>query len=864
MYNFHTYRNPGAHYGKKLLVLLLLFCCRPSSTGQPIQVYDPDSLQIAWKLLKNPGRKDSGFRCELTITNNSRVPLPKSGWKIYFNLRYHSYHLQSKSSLFEIKHESGELFYIAAVPGFTGLDKKQSIKLDYTGQGRIANYQDIPSGLFWTDDHEPGIGRALGKLLISLPDKATLDFDQTAAMGEDFIFSENDKIMDIPADRLPKIFPSPLEYRVYPGYFLLNESSSIRANSSFSNEAEYLATEIEKLIGNKPVINGKDKTGNTIILQKNVLAAGAYQLEISQNEIRISASSGEGIFYGIQSVKSMLAPKAWAVTSPSLMIPCAKVNDAPRFAFREFMLDVSRNFQSKKEILRILDLMSIYKLNVFHFHLTDDEGWRLEIPGLPELTDIGAKRGYPFADKQQLPPAYGSGPDAVHSPGTGYYTVQDYIEILKYATQRHIVVIPEIESPGHARAAVWAMGARYIHYIQAGNNAEAEHYLLNDPLDESAYLSNQGFRDNVMNAALPSTYRFMEKVIDEIQAMYNKAGAPLFMFHVGGDEVPHGSWAHSPVVLELMKQDSSVSNIKELWRNYFLRLNKILASKGLTMAGWEELAKGTQDPDHPRIVSKNPGFISEEIQLDAWWSIFENQDAGYELANAGYQVVLCPVDYFYLDLAYNKSFTEPGDAWVGYLDLQKVFSFIPYNYYKNTRSDMDGMPLSENHFSARAALTDSGKARIRGIKAALWEENISSPELLEYMLLPRLLAIAENAWAKEPEWSLEKDRQVSKEKFQEAWSVFANTVAKNEMPKLDYYNGGYNYRLPVAAAAIINDKVKVNCELPGLIIRYTKDGSIPTVRSAVYIKPLSGKGIVHFRIFNSKGRAGQTNSITKR
>jgi hexosaminidase len=849
---------------KETLFLILFALSFINSMGQANKPYDPNTLRIEWNLLKNPNQNDTDFLCRLILTNNSQESLPSSGWKIFFNLRYHGYQIQSAGSLFEIKHISGELFCLSPTSTFQGIKKGQFIAVDYTGEGKIANYQDTPAGLFWVYDFEPDVAIKLNKLIIHKPLEPVNDTDYSHRTDIIMAFNENSKIKDIPKNLLPKIFPTPLEYHEDPGYFELNQNTTIHTAVNCKNEADYLANEIQQVTGKKPVINDSAKTDNIIWIEIKHMQPEAYYLQVRQNEIHIEAGDGAGIFYGIQSFKSILAASEFAPNHSSVKIPCTEIHDAPQFELREFMLDVSRNFQSKEEILRILDLMSIYKLNVFHFHLTDDEGWRLEIPDLPELTDIGARRGYPFSDNQQLIPSYGSGPDGLHSPGTGYYSTKEFIDILKYATERHILVIPEIESPGHAMAAVKAMNARYNKFMQAGNKAEAEKFLLYDRDDQSVFLSNQGFNDNVMNPALPSTYLFMEKVINEIITMYRQSGAPLKIIHVGGDEVPHGSWERSPSVAKLMKLNPSISNTRDLWAYYFRQLKSLLKERGLSMNGWEELDKGVQNQDDSGSIIHNAEFIREKVLLDAWWNICDNKDAGYNLANAGYKVVLCPVDYFYLDLAYSKSFNEPGDAWVGYLNLKKVFSFVPFNYYKNTREDIAGNLLPKNYFTSRERLIDSAKTNIVGLKAALWEENIGSAELLEYMALPRLLAVAERAWAKEPQWALEKDSNSFNEVFQHSWSVFVNVVAKRELPKLDIFNHGYNYRIPTAVAVIRNGEVAANCEFPGFLIHYTCNDSIPSVKSSIYHKPLSIKGVINFRVFNSMGRGGETISILNR
>src|SRR5712664_4043936 len=259
-----------------------------------------------------------------------------------------------------------------------------------------------------------------------------------------------------------------------------------------------------------------------------------------------------------------------------LVLSTIQVVDAPRFGYRGFMLDVARNFHPKPLVLRTLDLLARYKLNVFHIHLTDDEGWRVEISTLPELTAVGARRGHPPDSDRHLQPAFGSGPAVDRPWGSGFFSHADYVEIVRYAAARHIEVIPEIEMPGHARAAIKAM-------------QHNQQYRLNDPADRSVYTSVQGYPDNVMNPALESTYGFIERVVGDLAAMHREAGAPLRHIHMGGDEVPAGVWVGSPAVQAYM-QAHGVTSVDDLWFVFYGRVEQILKTHGLVPSGWEEIA----------------------------------------------------------------------------------------------------------------------------------------------------------------------------------------------------------------------------------------------------------------------------------
>jgi len=800
-----------------LVFPVLIFAQRPDST----------SLRMEWNLVQNNSNDNPHFTAALTFRNMSASAIPPTGWTLYFNLRYHGNKLTSLNSAFEIKNIEGDLFTIEPTNNFSGIAPDQFVEMKFTGNGRIANFQDVPSGFFLVMGDDKTQAIPLARPFVRDRDKLA-QFDAYAA------FEKNKLATDVPLSQLPKILPTPRQYKETGGSFSLTSAMTLKADPLFQQEANYLKETLRQLFGkNVPASPNK----KTVQLTKDSLPPGAYQLFVTTNGIEIKAGDATGIFYGIQSLKSLLPPTAWTGKSSAYTIPCVSVEDAPRFPVRAFMLDVARNFQSKEQIMKILDVMALYKLNVFHFHFSDDEGWRLEIPGIPELTTIGAMRGYPFNDNSRLQPSYGSGPVSGKLFGSGYYSTSDFIEILKYATKLHIQVIPEIESPGHARAAVKAMDARYNSYLKSGNKETAEHYLLHDPNDQSAYQSNQYFHDNVMDVGLPSTYRFIEKVVDELQAMYRTAGAPLTTIHMAGDEVAHGAWEKSPSVAAYQKQNPTLKTQTDLWRNYFGRMKAILKSRGLTMSGWEELAVGQQTGDESRTVIENEDFIKDGITLDAWWSIFGHEAMPYKIANAGYNVVLTNVDYFYFDMAYVKSFDEPGDAWVGYIDLIKTFSFIPYNYYKNDSIDIAGNRYAQYYFKNQQALTEKGKANIRGIQGALWGENLSSANLAEYLILPRLLILAERAWAKEPLWAAEPDPQKARQHFLQEWSVFSNVLMKRELPKLNSYHEGYHYYIPAPGIRYDHQQINVNA-FPGLEIRYTRDGSEPTITSPLYQGPI--------------------------
>src|SRR6185369_3925679 len=312
------------------------------------------------------------------------------------------------------------------------------------------------------------------------------------------------------------------------------------------------------------------------------------------------------------------------------------------------------------QVKRVLDLMARFKLNTLHFHLTDEEGWRLEIAGLPELTAIGSRRGHSAQQRDRLPPAYGSGPDVRNPYGTGYYRRADYIEILRYAAARHIEVIPEIEMPGHARAAVVSMAARAEQLKQAGNS-KANEFLLHDPQDQSVYQSAQNYSDNVLNPALPSTYAFIDHVVAELVALHRTAGVPLRTIHMGGDELPDGAWDRSPACRALMQREH-LKTQADLWDYFYARVGSLLERHGLRVSGWEELGTRAVNVNGQAERQANPAFTRRGYTVYVWRNMEGSEDLADRLANAGYDTVLAPATKLYFDFPPYPSPFEPGQV----------------------------------------------------------------------------------------------------------------------------------------------------------------------------------------------------------
>jgi hexosaminidase len=404
--------------------------------------------------------------------------------------------------------------------------------------------------------------------------------------------------------------------------------------------------------------------------------------------------------------------------------------------------------------------------------------------------------------------------------------------------------------PGHARAAVKAMA----------DNAQ---YRLTDPNDRSEYHSVQGYPDNVMDPALESTYGFIERVVSDLAAMHREAGAPLRNIHMGGDEVPNGVWVGSPAVQAYMRAHG-LTSVDDLWFVFYGRVAQILKDKGLTLSGWEEIAVRKTRRDGRGTNIPNPDFAGRGWRAYVWNNVpgWGAEDLAYRLANGGYEVVLSPVTNYYFDLAWNQNPEETGLDWGGYIDLGKPFEFIPFDYYRNARVDARGNPLNPAAFVGKDRLTDYGRAHIVGIQGNLWSETIGGDGRLDYMLVPKLFGLAERAWAPDPDWAKEANPARSDSLYREAWSRLVNVVGKRELPRLDREVPSLNYRIPTPGLKAEGGAVYANAELPGFTLRYTTDGSEPTVRSALVSGPIALRGTVRVAAFSTTGRKGHTARIT--
>jgi hexosaminidase len=863
---------------RSLPVILLLTIVFVACKKNEIDFAAAEEIAVHWELITNFTDEKGAFDARFVLKNNSDVDLNDKNWALFFNMAPRPILENKTHQPADVQHINGDWYKLVPNEGFQ-LEEDDTLVINYRGNEAVIKETDRPLGLYFVFYDEHG----QESKIVEVSEYSWTPFtkpEQINRSREDaepiptaaWNYKNNQSLKEISETEIKPIIPSPVKFQVGKDTLELSNYLKIYYRDGLKNEAQYLASSLKDITGTEfsLVTSKPDEECITLALGRTSVGntAESYQLRINANGIQITGSGAAGVFYGVQSLRALLPIVNYQRQSKTIFLPHAVVDDAPRFAFRGLHLDVSRNFQTKETVLRLLDLMSFYKLNRFLFYTTEDEGWRLEIPGLPELTTVGATREHTYGmEAPVLHPAYGSGPFAEGSGkyGHGYYTREDFIEILKYATARHIKVIPELNFPGHARAAIKAMEARHHRLMKEGKEPEANEYRLIDPDDKSVYLSAQGYKDNVVCVARESTYKFYLKVVGEIKLMYQEAGLTMDEFHTGGDEVPEGAWTKSPLAASLMKRNPDIKDPKNLQTYFFRELLSRLAPLKMQIDGWEEV--GLLKTEDGRYFP-NREFANRNVNLFIWNNLFD-YDLGYRLANAGYGVVLCNVSNFYFDLAYSKDPLEPGLYWAGFVDTRNAFAFAPYDMFKTTSKNSMGQKIdleSGGGDGGKAIvehLAPGSRKNIVGVEAQVWSETIKGRDMMEYYILPKLVGFAESAWAPERKWEKIEDRIEREESIQRDWTVYAQTLAKKELPRLSYLNKGYNYRIPPPGCVIEGDTLKANVEYPGLLIRYSSDGKEPTHRSSRFDRPLriSGKGTIKLKSFDIAGKSSRSVTV---
>tara|TARA_Y100001949_G_scaffold174857_1_gene183269 strand:- start:1673 stop:4069 length:2397 start_codon:yes stop_codon:yes gene_type:complete len=796
---------------------------------------------------------ESNFEVSLSILNSTNIDL-NSVWSFHWNQQ--SSIVDSESIPDNIKYEyvAGQSYNILSFGKDYDLKSNESVNIDFNQFGDVKRISDLPVGGFIVSNNE----------IIDV--KFTYDWKDAAGIEKLDAPSSKDRYdlyspsSILNQSKLEIITPTPSEITILDG------ESSLKSLYEISVD-EYLDLDIntvESLFDehfDTEFNNYSNSTDSDILVQySDNFLEESYELSINENKILIKASDRAGALYGLQSLKQIMLVSKFEKT----LLKHILINDSPRFSYRGMLLDISRNFYGPDKIKQILDYLSFFKINHLDFRLTDDEGWRLEIPGLEELTEVGSKRAYTKDEFESLIPMYGSGPDT-NSTGSGYLSKLDFIEILKYAYNRNIKIIPQISYPTHLRSAIISMDVRYQKYMELGNRQEAEKYLLSDPNDKSEYYSAQGFNDNIACICRESAFTFYEKVIDEIYLMYQEAGVKLDKFGIAADELPYGAWQKSPICDKFMEDNSIVGDYNALYEMMQSRVYNKLSSYGATMTGWDDILLKLTDKNQSETQIKD-FFKGDDILLFVWNSDWGGgrQDMIYKYANLGYKTVMSNSSAFYFDMVDDKDLDNVGLSWSGYADYKDMWTVDVFDIF-NDSYGVKKNNISKDYIESSEKIKYSNRDNIIGIQSQIWSETIRNEDILDYMFMPNIIVFSQKAWSKDPKWMSIQDQSEREITLDNEWNKFTNTIGQRVLPMVDNIYGGLSYDLPKPGGIIKNDSLYANSAFPGLNIKYTLDGSLPNFESMSYKNPvkINKDDIVNLRLFDNKGRGGYSIQVDK-
>lgn len=585
-----------------------------------------------------------------------------------------------------------------------------------------------------------------------------------------------------------RLVPRPVECLPGSGNYLFSgETVFAVENQEQAEVAERLIRLFTQAAGFTPKVKIGSKKGSVRFSTDKSLKPEAYVLEVSPKEILIHAADRRGFFYALQTLRQMLPPaieRAARIANIEWSVPSLVIRDEPRFGYRGLLLDAARFFIPKENVLRIIDCMAMLKVNKLHFHLTDDNGWRVEIKKYPRLTEVGAWRvdhtDVPFHSRRNPKPGEAT-------PIGGFYTQEDIREIVAYAAEREIEVIPEIDMPAHSNAAL----AAYPHLACP---------VVKDFIGVLPGLGGDNAKI-IYCAGNDSVFTFLQNIMDEILALF-----PSRYIHLGGDEAQKTYWKQCPLCQARMKKEH-LPNEEELQGYFMKRMAKYVQSKGREVIGWDELTNAE---------------LPEGAIILGWQGTGK---AALKAAAKGHRFIMTPARIMYLIRYQGPQWFEPV-TYFGNNTLKDVYSYEP---------------VEANWNPEYASL-------LMGVQASLWTEFCNKPSDVDYLVFPRLAALAEVTWT-QPE---KKD-----------WATF--------LKALDGYNEHLTAKGIVYARSMYNIQhtvtpqngtlqVKLECIRPDMEVRYTTDGSEPSPTSPLYNKELTVQtdGTLKSAVFCQGKQMGKT------
>ena len=562
------------------------------------------------------------------------------------------------------------------------------------------------------------------------------------------------------------VVPCPVQMVPGTGNFLFSGSTVLRVeNAEQARVARNFVNLFTRAAGFTPVLKTGKGKGDVCFVTDPLLKSEAYRLSVSPEQISIEASDAKGFFYALQTIRQLLPPDIENSRTVNAMwtVPCLTIQDEPRFGFRGLLLDPVRCFIPKKNVLRIIDCMAMLKINKLHFHLTDDNGWRIEIKKYPRLTEIGAWR----VDRTDVPFHSRRNPERGElTPIGGFYTQEEIREIVAYAADRQIEVIPEIDVPAHSNAALAAYPQFACPVVK----------------DFIGVLPGLGGRNSeiIYCAGNDSVFTFLQDVFDEILALF-----PSRYIHVGGDEARKTNWEKCPLCQKRMRKQH-LANEEDLQGYFMKRISDYLRKKGREVIGWDELT--------------NSSFLPEESIILGWQGM---GTAALKAAEKGHRFIMTPARIMYLIRYQGPQWFEPV-TYFGNNTLKDVFDYEPVQ--KDWKPEYESL--------------------LMGIQACMWTEFCNKPEDVDYLLFPRLAALAEVAWtaAGTKDWT----------GFLKRMDVYNSHIAEKGIV---YARSMYNIQQTVTP---VDGHLEVNleCIRPDVEIHYTLNGSNPAMSSHRYDGPI--------------------------
>lgn len=548
--------------------------------------------------------------------------------------------------------------------------------------------------------------------------------------------------------------------------FKLNENVLIaypENNALLQRNAEFLSEYIQQATNYAPktkAIAAGEQVKNAIVLglDPSIANKEGYVLTTTPEGININGQTENGVFYGIQTLRKSIPAEAKEAT---ILIPAGEIKDEPRFSYRGMHLDVGRHFFPKEFMKKYIDLLALHNMNTFHWHLTDDQGWRIEIKKYPKLTEIGSQRSRTVIGRNTQ--------EYDNTPYGGFFTQEEAKEIVKYAQERYITVIPEVDLPGHMLAAL----AAYPEMGCTGGPYEV--------------CPRWGIFEDVLCIGNDQTMQFLEDVMNEIIEIF-----PSKYVHIGGDEAPRTRWEKCPkcqarIKTEGLKADKNHTAEDRLQSYCMTRIEEFLNSKGRQIIGWDEILEGD--------VAPNATVMS-----------WRGMEGGIKAAQLGHDVIMTPTSFCYFDY-YQTADTKDEPLGIGgYVPIEKVYS-------------LESVP---------AVLTEEQSKHILGAQANLWTEYIHSSEHVEYMVLPRMAALAEVQWT-----------QPEKKDFKDFTKRLARLMKFYQRDGFNYAKHVFDLKVDFTPDVTKKAVVVTLSTIDDAPIYYTLDGTEPTTASLKYTEPVS-------------------------